>query len=189
MNLSKGWLIPMKLNRNMNDRQLARTFYEDAQEKGQLDVVFDNMMDVRQILQNNPELGAFFDSRAIEKSSKEKVMHDLLQSFSELTKSFIHTIYNYQMMSELNFIVNEFEKIYDYHNRTVVAKVTTAVPLTEDQKQRLVDTFAKKMKANKVIFNEFVEPEILGGVIIETEDQVIDGSVRFNFEKLKKQIL
>ncbi|MFL2105117.1 ATP synthase F1 subunit delta [Desemzia sp. FAM 23991] len=179
----------MKLNRNMDDGQLARAFYEDAREKGQLNVVFDNMMDVRQILQNNPDLGAFFDNKAIEKANKEQVMHDLLQNFTELTKSFVHTIYDYQMMSGLNHIVNEFEKVYDYHNRTVVAKVTTAIPLTEEQKQRLTDAFAKKMRAKKVIFNEFVKPEILGGVIIETEDQVIDGSVRFNFEKLKKQIL
>lgn len=189
MNLSKGWLIQMKLNRNMDDGQLARALYDDARESGQVDVVFDNIMDVRQILQNNPDLGEFFDSKAIENSSKEQVIHDFLQNFAELTKNFIHTIYNYHKMSELNHIVNEFEKIYDYYNRTVVAKVTTAVPLTENQKQRLADAFAKKMKAKKVIFNEVVEPEILGGVIIETENRVIDGSVRFNFEKLKKQIL
>lgn len=189
MILSKGWLIQMKLNRNMDDGQLAHAFYEDARESSQLAVVFDNVMDVRQILQNNPDLGDFFDSKAIEKSSKEQVLHDFVQDFSELTKNFIHTIYNYHMMNRLNHIVNEFEKLYDYHNRTVVAKVTTAVPLSEDQKQRLADTFAKKMKAKKVIFNEVVEPEILGGVIIETENRVIDGSVRFNFEKLKKQIL
>lgn len=189
MNLSKGWLIQMKLNRNMDEGQLAKAFYEDARESGQVDVVFDNIMDVRQILQNNPDLGEFFDNKAIENASKEQVIHDFLQNFAELTKNFIHTIYNYHMMSELNHIVNEFEKIYDYHNRTVVAKVITAVPLTENQKQRLADTFAKKMKAKKVIFNEVVEPEILGGVIIETENRVIDGSVRFNFEKLKKQIL
>lgn len=189
MNLSKGWLIQMKLNRNMDDGQLARAFYEDAREKGQLDIVFDNMMDIRQILQSNPDLGAFFDNKAIENASKEQVMNDFMQAFSELTKNFIHTIYNYHKMRELNHIVNEFEKIYDHHNRTVVAKVITAVPLTKDQKQRLADTFAKKMKAKKVIFNEIVEPEILGGVIIETENRVIDGSVRFNFEKLKQQIL
>lgn len=189
MSSSKGWLIQMKLNRNMDDIQLAQAFYNDACESGQVDVVFDNVMDVRQILQNNPGLGEFFDNKAIENSNKEQVINDFVQHFTELTKNFIHTIYNYNSMSHLNHIVNEFEKIYDYHNRTVVAKVTTAIPLTEDQKQRLSDTFAKKMKAKKVIFNEIVEPEILGGVIIETENRVIDGSVRFNLEKLKQQIL
>ena len=168
---------------------MARVFYDHALEKEHLAVVFNDLMDVRQILQNNPDLGLFFNNRAIEKVNKEQVLTDFIKEFSELTKGFIYIIYEYQMMEELNHIVNEFEKIYDRHNRTVVAKVVTAVPLTEDQRNRLLAVFAEKMKAKKVIFNEFVEPEILGGVIIETEDQIFDGSLRFNLEKLKKQIL
>lgn len=168
---------------------MAKAFYNAALEKEQLDIVFNDLMDVRQIMQNNPDLGLFFNNRAIEKSSKEQVFDNFTKEFSELTKSFIHIIYEYRLMEELNHIVNEFEKIYDQHNRTVVAKVVTAVPLTKDQRNRLSDVFAEKMKAKKVIFNEFVDPEIIGGVIIETADKVFDGSLRFNLEKLKKQIL
>ncbi|MER2040466.1 ATP synthase F1 subunit delta [Desemzia incerta] len=178
----------MKLNRNMDHGQMARVFYDHTLEKEQLAVVFNDLMDVRQIMQNNPDLGRFFNNRAIEKANKEQVLADFTKEFSELTKSFIHTIYEYRLMEELNHIVNEFEKIYDHHNRTVVAKVITAVPLTKDQRDRLSAVFAEKMKAKKVIFNEIVEPEVLGGVIIETEDQVFDGSLRFNLEQLKKQI-
>lgn len=179
----------MKLNRSMDHGQLAKAFYEDALEKGQVDVVFNDLMDVRQIMQKNPDLGLFFNNRAIEKSSKEQVLIDFTREFSESTKKFIYTIYEYRLMEELNYIVNEFEKIYDHNNRTVVAKVITAVPLTKSQHNRLAAVFAEKMNAKKVIFNEFVEPEIIGGVILETEDQVFDGSLRSNLEKLKKQIL
>lgn len=179
----------MKLNKNMDAEQLASSLYKEAVEKEQASAIFNDLMDVRQVFRDNPDLVEFFENRAIEKANKEQVMHDLIESFFELTKEFIHTIYEFKQMDELSFIINEFEKIYDYHNRTVVAKVTTAVPLSEDQRKRLMDAFAQKMKAKKVIFNETVEPEILGGVIIEADDQTFDGSVRFNLEQMKKHVL
>lgn len=181
----------MKLNKKMDEEQLAASLYKEADEKEQEETaaVFNDLMDVRQVLKDNPDLGEFFNDKAIEKANKEQVMHDFIQDFSELTRTFLHTIYEYGFMGRLNAIVNEFETIYDFHNRTVVAKVITAVPLTEDQRERLMDAFAQKTEAKKVIFNEYVEPRILGGVTIETEDETFDGSIKFHFEQLKKHVL
>lgn len=179
----------MKLNKNMDAEQLASSLYKEAMNKEQAAVVFNDLMDVREVLTGNPDLPKFFENRAIETTKKEQVIYNMMQPFSELTKKFIYTIYAFNEMHTLNHAISEFEKLYDFHNRTVVAKVTTAVPLSEDQRQRLKDAFAQKMKAKKVIFNESVEPEILGGVIIEADDHTFDGSVRFNLEEMKKHVL
>ncbi len=189
MILSKGWGIQMNLNRTMNDAQIAKVFFQSSLEKDQLAVSFDELMDVRQILQNTPDLPAFFNNRAIEKEDKGKVLQDVTDGFSNLTKELIQEVYQLRLMGDLDSIIDEFEKLYDQHNQTIVAKVTTVVPLSDKQKEQLEEVFAEKIHAKRVIFQETIDPDIIGGVIIETGDQVYDGSIRSNLENIKKKIV
>lgn len=179
----------MNLNRTMNDAQIAKVFFQSSLEKDQLAVSFDELMDVRQILQNTPDLPAFFNNRAIEKEDKGKVLQDVTDGFSNLTKELIQEVYQLRLMGDLDSIIDEFEKLYDQHNQTIVAKVTTVVPLSDKQKEQLEEVFAKKIHAKRVIFQETIDPDIIGGVIIETGDQVYDGSIRSNLENIKKKIV
>ncbi|MEG2504012.1 MAG: F0F1 ATP synthase subunit delta, partial [Carnobacterium sp.] len=67
----------------------------------------------------------------------------------------------------------------------------TPPPPGDEDNDGGVDTisFAKKMDGKKVMFEEVVDSAILGGVIIEAEHQIFDGSIRLNLETLKKQIM
>ncbi|WP_373470831.1 ATP synthase F1 subunit delta [Carnobacterium alterfunditum] len=179
----------MKLNRNMNSRQLADAFYQDSKEKGLVDVSFDNIMDVRQVLEDIPNLGTILVDRRLDKFKRDHILANLIKEFSINTQSFFHMLYDYDRISDIRDIVNEFEKIYDYKNRTVVAKISTAVELTDEQKARLIDVLKLKLDAKKVLLHTIVDKHVLGGVIIEAESQVYDGSIRSNLETLKKQLI
>ena len=179
----------MKLNRNMNNRQIAETFYQDSKEKGTLEVAFDNMMDVRQVLEEVPNLGSILVDPCLEKYKRDHILSDLIKQFGINTQSFFHMLYDYNLISDIRDVVNEFEKIYDYKNRTVVAKVFTAVELTDEQKERLIDVMKQKLDAKKVLLHTIVDKHVLGGVVIEAESQVYDGSIRSNLEALEKQLI
>ena len=92
-------------------------------------------------------------------------------------------------MSDLLAIVNAYETLYDHENRTAIANVTTTVPLTESQEKRIQEVFVKKLGARKVLIKTIIDEEILGGVIIEIENKVFDGSIRANLESLRKQLV
>lgn len=173
----------------MNSRQLADAFYQDSKEKGLVDVSFDNVMDVRQVLEEIPNLGAILVDRRLDKFKRDHLLADLIKQFPTNTQSFFHMLYDYNRISDIRDIVNEFEKIYDYKNRTVVAKVTTAVELTDAQKEHLINVMKVKLDAKKVLLHTIVDKYVLGGVIIEAESQVYDGSIRSNFEALEKQLI
>ena len=179
----------MKLNRNMNSRQLADAFYQDSKEKGLVDVSFDNIMDVRQVLEEIPNLGTILVDHRLDKFKRDHLLANLIKEFPINTQSFFHMLYDYNRISDIRDIVNEFEKIYDYKNRTVVAKVSTAVELTDVQKTRLIDVLKIKLDAKKVLLHTIVDEHVLGGVVIEVESQVYDGSIRSNLETLKKQLI
>jgi len=179
----------MKLNRNMNSRQLADAFYQDSKEKGLVDVSFDNIMDVRQVLEEIPNLGTILVDHRLDKFKRDHLLANLIKEFPINTQNFFHMLYDYNRISDIRDIVNEFEKIYDYKNRTIVAKVSTAVELTDEQEARLIDVLKLKLDAKKVLLHTNVDKHVLGGVVIEAESQVYDGSIRSNLETLKKQLI
>ena len=74
----------------------------------------------------------------------------------------------------------------DFSN-TVRARVTSAVELTESEKIKVSDKLFTLTGQTAMIRYE-VDPDILGGIIIETDEQIIDGSVRRRLKEIKEVI-
>lgn len=179
----------MRLNRNMNPSQLAKAFYYNAIEENTEDVVFDNLMDVRQIYYGNSNMSEFFNNRDVVQTDKEKILADMTADFIPDVKQFIQTIYDFRKMDEMLSIIHEYEILHDHENRTVVAKVTTAVPLQREQEEKIKQVFSKRFNAKKILLNKIQDSSVIGGVVVEIENTVFDGSIRTNLEKLKKQMI
>lgn len=81
--------------------------------------------------------------------------------------------------------VEEYMALLDASERISHAKITSAVPLTEEEKAKLVrkleDTYKRKMYAEY-----FVEPSLLGGVIVEADGRIMDGSLRYRLHDVKE---
>ena len=87
----------------------------------------------------------------------------------------------------LNEKVEELKKIDLENKETIIAKITTAKPLKEYQREALKEKISVKYH-RKVILAETVDPNIIGGVIIRIGDELIDGSVRNTLDELKIQM-
>ena len=81
----------------------------------------------------------------------------------------------------------EFRKLFLDFSNTVRARVTSAVPLTETEKIKVSEKLYTLTGQTAMIRYE-VDPDILGGIIIETDEQIIDGSVRRRLKEIKEVI-
>lgn len=88
-------------------------------------------------------------------------------------------------------IIPEIKELFDDRMRAergiVVAEVTTAEPLTDAERELVLDKL-HGMTGKQVELRLRVEPEIIGGIIIRIGDQVIDGSVRNKLEKMRARL-
>lgn len=173
----------------MNPCQLAKAFYYDAIEKNTEDIVFDNLMDIRQIYYGNQNLSDFFNNRDVVQTDKEKILSEITEYFIPDVKQFIQTIYDFRKMDNMLSIIHEYEILHDHENRTIVAKVTTAVPLQKEQEERIKKVFSKRFNAKKILLNKVQDSEVIGGVVVEVENTVFDGSIRTKLDKLRKQMM
>jgi len=84
-------------------------------------------------------------------------------------------------------ILQHYGRLRDAHYGIEHAKVVTAVPLDEEDKERLSSRFAE-MVGHKVIVDPRVDPSIIGGFRARIGDTLIDGSIKNTLEYLRKNL-
>lgn len=72
--------------------------------------------------------------------------------------------------------------------RRLVARVVSAVELSDEQRQRLTAALAKRFDAEVELEND-IDPGVIGGAVIYAGDQVIDGSLRGRLRKLEQSLV
>lgn len=87
----------------------------------------------------------------------------------------------------LGEIITEFEQLVTLREQRVPATVVTAVPLTEEEKEAMVEKLAG-LYGSRLDFEFVVDPEILGGVIVRVAGKVIDDSVAGKLAALRERL-
>ena len=98
-------------------------------------------------------------------------------------------LFDYRRISNLEAIIDEFNRLYDQERKVVRAVVRTAVELDDQQKDTLAKKFAEVEGANQVILDAKVDPSIIGGVVMQSESHIYDGSIKTKLEKIKRLLL
>lgn len=73
-------------------------------------------------------------------------------------------------------------------NQTVLAEITSAVPLTETQQQAITEKVITLTKARQVELATKIDSDLIGGVIIKVGSQVIDASLRGQLRRLSLRL-
>ena len=86
-------------------------------------------------------------------------------------------------------IVKEFEKIWNMEHGIIEAEVVSAKELDNNIVKLLNNYIIELSGAEKVILNQKINKDILGGVIIKFEDKILDGSLRARLGELKREMV
>lgn len=87
----------------------------------------------------------------------------------------------------LGAVSAEYERLLEERRGVVIADVTTAVPLSEALRARLVEKLAAAT-GRTVSLRESVDPSILGGIVIKVAGRVLDGSVNTQLRELRQAL-
>jgi F-type H+-transporting ATPase subunit delta len=122
-------------------------------------------------------------------SSKKKLFTDVFKGkIEEDLLSFLLVLIDKGRILELEGKLREMEKIHLERKNTVRAKVKTVITLQEDEKKDLVEKLEKKFN-KKILLEEELDPSILGGIYVQVNNEVIDGTVKSKVEEMKKLML
>jgi F-type H+-transporting ATPase subunit delta len=97
--------------------------------------------------------------------------------------NFLRILAENDRLHALADIENAYQRLLDRAMGRVRARVQSAAPLTEEETKALVDAFSRLTHLTVVPTVE-LEPELLGGVVVEIEGQVYDSSLKTQLRRL-----
>ncbi|GKT03996.1 ATP synthase F1 subunit delta [Furfurilactobacillus sp. WILCCON 0119] len=177
-----------KLAKTQVARRYGRAMFDAASDRQQLESVYDELIQVQGVFQSVPTLGTVLTGAGLQNPEKEALLKPLLDAASPLVHNFLQMLFDYGRLNDTVAIIDEFKRLYDEQNQTVYADVTTAVALSDEQQQRLAASIANRVGAKTVHVNQLVDPEIVGGVIVNSNNTVIDGSIRTQLAHIRQAL-
>lgn len=178
-----------RLDQKTVANRYARAIFELAQEDGQLDQTYQELVSVRQVFLDNPSLAQLLAGVDLGIKEKQALVDQVKEGASKYVANLLQMAFDYRRMSDMVAIVDEFERRYDEKHKRVHAEVVTAVQLDETRRNQLRDNLAARLGAQEIVLNEKVDPTILGGVVVKTANQTLDGSIKTKIEQIRRLIV
>ncbi|KRL04165.1 ATP synthase F1 subunit delta [Liquorilactobacillus oeni] len=179
----------MKLSKTIIAHRYGSALFALAKEKDVRKDLLAELLELKKAVKDEPRLMIFLTSKQISLSTRRSILEKMAISSSELAANLLRMLFDYGRISSLEDIINEYIRLNDIFEETVRATVTTAIPLEEKQKSKLTSAFAKLVGANKVILDEKVDPTVIGGVVLRSDDYVYDGSLKLKIARIRRMLL
>ena len=168
-------------------RVYAEALFDVAKDKGKLDAVRDELAQFVDAVDGNRELQVFFFSPYF--SSAEKVA-GLKRAVSEIDSellNFLELLIEKQRMPEIFRIRRQLDELWKQENRRIDVTVTSAVTLEPSVVEKVGEEI-ERQTGQKVELSSRVDAEILGGIVLQVGNKVLDASIRSRLEKLRKSV-
>jgi F-type H+-transporting ATPase subunit delta len=140
--------------------------------------------------EDHPQVREFFASAMTGKKAKGDVLAKALKEAgtSELLQKFIGVLQQNGRLQLLRAVQSAYQAMRDKAAGRVRVKVTTAAPLSDAQVAELSKTLAETLKAEPVL-DARVNPDLLGGLVVQVGDKVYDTSVRTRLDTLRTHLM
>ena len=166
----------------------ARALLDVARSEGALGEVEDELFRVARVVESNDELRNTLTDAQLPASRRQQIVEDLLGGLAHpVTTALVSMLVGTGRAKDLPKIIDELVRLSAAGANKEVAEVRSAVELTEEQKQRLTSAL-EQATGKQVELKVIIDPSVLGGLVAQVGDTVIDGSVKTQLQRLQSAI-
>jgi F-type H+-transporting ATPase subunit delta len=165
----------------------ARSLFEVAKEQDKLDVVHDQLGEFADALSETRELQVFLFSPYFSTQEKEDGLERAVTDADPVILNFLRLLIEKHRMPVIFRIRADFHRLWEDENKLLPVEITSAVELDKDVVKQLGDSIAEQT-GRKVELSSRVEPDILGGIVVQVGNAVLDASIRNRLEQLRRQV-
>jgi F-type H+-transporting ATPase subunit delta len=169
-------------------RTYAQALFEAAKENGRLATVHEELGDFAAAVAEVPELRAVFRNPQVDPRAKARVLEDLLGDSDELVRNFLRLTAEKGRVAEIEEIAREFDRLVAREERRLDVELTTAFELSDEEAQRIVSQI-EQVSGRKVDATRNVDPDLIGGLVLQAGSLRVDASVRGRLERLRRELV
>ncbi|HEY5052401.1 MAG TPA: ATP synthase F1 subunit delta [Solirubrobacterales bacterium] len=168
-------------------RVYAEALFDVAKEKGKLDAIGDELAQFADALAGDRELQVFFFSPYFSSAEKADGLKRAISGADAEFINFLELLIEKHRTPEIFRIRRQFEEMWKKENRRIDVTVTSAVELDPSVVGKIGEEI-ERQTGKKVELASRVDEEILGGVVLQVGNMVLDASIRSRLEKLRKSV-
>jgi F-type H+-transporting ATPase subunit delta len=127
-------------------------------------------------------------SPQVESNVKAQVVEDLIGDDDELLRNFLRLVAEKGRIGEIEEIAREFDRLVALDERRLNVELTTAIELSEDEAQGIVQQI-EQATGRTVEAKHRVDPNLIGGLVLQADSLRVDASVRGRIERLRYDLV
>jgi len=168
-------------------RMYARALYEAAKDQDKLDAVREELGDFVEAQRQVPELRELLRNPQLDQRLKASALEELLGGDEKLVRNFLLLLAEKNRAGEIDEIAREFDRLAAEAEGILDVELTTAVELS-DEETREVITQIEKASGRKVEATQRVDPDLIGGLVLQAGSLRLDASVRGRLDRLRQEL-
>jgi F-type H+-transporting ATPase subunit delta len=146
------------------------------------------LADFAAAVEQTPELDKVLRNPQLESSAKARILADLAGDDEPLFKNFLLLVAEKGRAGEIVDIAREFERLMAREERRLTVELTTARELSDEEASAIV-TQIEKAAGRKVEATRSVDPDLVGGIVLQAGEYRVDASVRGRLERLRQDLI
>jgi F-type H+-transporting ATPase subunit delta len=177
----------------MTERALARKYatalFDVAESRGEQDRVAEDLESLEALFEEDPTMRNFLEAPQVLDEHKASLVRTALEG--RVSKSLLHFVLLLLEKDRIEYLMaigEEYARMLDASRGILKTRVVTALPLEDGESKRLRQRLEKKTGKTIELVPE-VDPAVIGGVIVFLEDKILDGSIRFQLQVLREELL
>ena len=168
--------------------EYAQAIFMLAQENSAIEEYSRALLLVQAQFEENPLYLQFLASPNIPRGERQSAVADAFGAeVPEQVLSLLQLLIEQGRISGFNECVEEFELLKAAAEQTLTATVKSAVELSDEQREALREKL-EKLSGKKVIIENLTDRSLIGGMIVEMDGKVLDGSIRHQLSEVKEVI-
>lgn len=166
----------------------AKSILDLAIERGKLEEVYNDMLYLQQLNKASREFLNLLRSPVVKPDAKIKAVNAVTAGkISDLTKTFTTLLINKTRESVLPEVITSFIQQYKQKKHINTVKLTTASPISDEVKNSIIAQVRKTSDMEIIELETVVDPEIIGGFVLQAGDKLIDASISYDLQTISRQ--
>jgi len=169
-------------------RIYARALYAAARQQDRVDVVRAELVELASAMEATPELEAFLSNPQLDPAAKADVLEEVTSGADPIVSNFLRVVAAKGRAGELRPIADELEAIVDREQGRLGVELTTAYALDDAETAGIVRAI-EEASGRTVEATRSVDPDLIGGLILQAGSLRVDVSVRGRLNRLRRELV
>lgn len=169
-------------------RRYAQAVFDIGQEQGTLEQWASDLRIVRETLTTEPQVMRVLRTPDSPLSEKHQLLNRLFERrIGPLARNLVDLLLNRGRITLAPEVEEAFDELYLASQGVAYANVTTAVPLDAAEERRVGEQLSR-ITGKTIRIRATVNPDVLGGIVAQVGDQLIDGTVATQLRLLRNRM-